>query len=109
LRRCNLVRDLYMTFRNFRRRVNEFVRYRRVTANLNERFPDCTTEELADGDDVCIICREDMVAMAPGGSGHSLLHHSVPTLNHRVLLPPDDAVYAHFTGDLCDVTKCVDT
>jgi E3 ubiquitin-protein ligase synoviolin len=45
----HLVRDLYMTFRNFRRRVNEFIRYRRVTANLNERFPDSTPEELASG------------------------------------------------------------
>ena len=63
----HLVRDLYMTFRNFRRRVNEFIRYRRVTANLDERFPDATPDELAGGDDVCIICREEMVAMSAGG------------------------------------------
>ena len=36
----HLVRDLYVTFRNFRKRVEEFIRYRRVTANLNDRFPD---------------------------------------------------------------------
>ncbi|MDA9098646.1 hypothetical protein N9L76_06905 [bacterium] len=64
----HLVRDLYVTFRNFRRRVADFLRYRKVTANLNERFPDCTQEELENGDDVCIICREDMVCSAPGGS-----------------------------------------
>ena len=63
----HLVRDLYMTFRNFRRRVSEFIRYRKVTANLNERFPDCTAEELEAGDDVCIICREDMTCGAAGG------------------------------------------
>jgi E3 ubiquitin-protein ligase synoviolin len=56
----HLVRDLYMTFRNFRKRVNEFIRYRRVTANLNDRFPDSTAEDLEQGDDVCIICREIM-------------------------------------------------
>ena len=33
------VRDLYWTFRNFRNRVVDFLRYRRVTANMDERFP----------------------------------------------------------------------
>lgn len=32
------VRDLYWTVRNFRQRVLDFLRYRRVTANLDERF-----------------------------------------------------------------------
>lgn len=78
----HLVRDLYMTFRNFRKRVNEFIRYRRVTANLNDRFPDSTAEDLSTGDDVCIICRENMEANAPGGNkpkklpcGHSFHLH----------------------------------
>jgi E3 ubiquitin-protein ligase synoviolin len=31
------VRDLYWTFRNFRNRVADFLRYRRVTANMDER------------------------------------------------------------------------
>jgi E3 ubiquitin-protein ligase synoviolin len=64
----HLVRDLYVTFRNFRRRVADFLRYRKVTANLNERFPDCSREELESGDDVCIICREDMRCDGTGGS-----------------------------------------
>lgn len=38
------VRDLYWTFRNFRNRVADFLRYRRVTANMDERFPDATPE-----------------------------------------------------------------
>ena len=47
LQRCKLsapvpalrqVRDLYWTVRNFRQRVLDFLRYRRVTANLDERF-----------------------------------------------------------------------
>ena len=62
----HLVRDLYVTIRNFRRRVEEFIRYRRVTANLNERFPDGSAEDLAANDDACIICREDMVFGVPG-------------------------------------------
>ena len=64
----HLVRDLYVTFRNFRRRVADFLRYRKVTANLNERFTDCSREELESGDDVCIICREDMRCDGTGGS-----------------------------------------
>ena len=32
------VRDLYWTARNFRNRVSDFLRYRRVTANMDERF-----------------------------------------------------------------------
>ena len=35
---CAQVRDLYWTFRNFRNRVVDFLRYRRVTANMDERF-----------------------------------------------------------------------
>ena len=78
----HLVRDLYVTFRNFRKRVEEFIRYRRVTANLNDRFPDSTAEDLSTGDDVCIICRENMEVDAQGGSkpkklpcGHSFHLH----------------------------------
>jgi E3 ubiquitin-protein ligase synoviolin len=56
----HLVRDLYWTFRNFRQRVADFLRYRRVTANMNERFPDATPEDLARCDGTCIICREEM-------------------------------------------------
>ena len=64
----HLIRDLYSTFRNFNRRVKAFIQYRRVTANLNERFPDATTEELEALDDSCIICRDDMSVDAPGGA-----------------------------------------
>jgi E3 ubiquitin-protein ligase synoviolin len=56
----HLVRDLYWTFRNFRQRVSDFLRYRRVTANMNERFPNATPEDLARCDNTCIICREEM-------------------------------------------------
>eukprot|EP00884_Botryococcus_braunii_P013879 jgi/Botrbrau1/22492/Bobra.114_2s0018.1 len=56
----HLVRDLYWTFRNFRNRVADFLRYRRVTANMDERFPDATPEDMQRCDAVCIICREDM-------------------------------------------------
>eukprot|EP00741_Cyanophora_paradoxa_P019848 tig00000217_g19156.t1 len=43
----HIIRDLYLTFRNFRKRIADYFRYRRVTANMNERFPDATPEELS--------------------------------------------------------------
>lgn len=98
----HLVRDLYMTYRNFRKRVEEFIRYRRVTANLDDRFPDSNTEDLSTSDDVCIICRENMEVGAQGGNkpkklpcGHSFHLHCLrswlerqqacPTCRHSVL------------------------
>eukprot|EP00793_Prasinoderma_coloniale_P005556 PRCOL_00004964-RA len=63
----HLIRDLYSTFRNFRQRLSDFVRYRRATNNLSTRFPDATPEEVA-ADNVCIICREDMEAGAAGSA-----------------------------------------
>ena len=56
----HLVRDLYWTFRNFHVRVRDFLRYRRVTADMERRFPNATSEDLARADHTCIICREDM-------------------------------------------------
>ena len=56
------MRDLYWTFRNFRNRVADFLRYRRVTANMDQRFADASPEDLARCDGICIICREDMSA-----------------------------------------------
>lgn len=61
---CSLplqIRDLYMTFRNFRNRITDFLRFRQVTARM-DRFPDATPEDLARCDGICIICREEMVA-----------------------------------------------
>ena len=54
------VRDLYWTFRNFKNRVANFVRYRRVASYMEEHFPDATPQDLARCEGVCIICREDM-------------------------------------------------
>ena len=56
----HLIRELAITFYNLRERVVKFVNYRRITANMNQRFPDATQQELSQGDDVCIICREQM-------------------------------------------------
>ena len=55
----HLLRDVYVTIRQFKDRVAAFLRYRRVTANLDSRFPDATAEDL-DLEDTCVVCREKM-------------------------------------------------
>ena len=56
----HLIRELSITFYNLRERIVKFIRFRRVTKNMQERFADATAEELAAGDKTCIVCREDM-------------------------------------------------
>ncbi|KAK3283990.1 hypothetical protein CYMTET_8333 [Cymbomonas tetramitiformis] len=71
----HLMRELYWTFRNFRNRVADFIRYRRVTANMNERFPDATPEEIVRSDAICIICREEMTSAKKLPCGHLFHTH----------------------------------
>lgn len=42
----HLIRELYETFRNFKLRIADYLRYRKITSNMNDRFPDATPEEL---------------------------------------------------------------
>eukprot|EP00736_Rhodelphis_marinus_P008606 Rmarinus@m.4160 len=56
-----VIRDAYLTFRAFQKRLTDFVRYRRITRNMDERFPTVGAAELASVEDrTCIVCREDM-------------------------------------------------
>eukprot|EP00090_Calanus_glacialis_P028667 TRINITY_DN46002_c0_g1_i1.p1 TRINITY_DN46002_c0_g1~~TRINITY_DN46002_c0_g1_i1.p1 ORF type:complete len:696 (-),score=248.20 TRINITY_DN46002_c0_g1_i1:163-2250(-) len=56
------VRPMYLTMRAFKKAFNDVVLSRRAIHNMNTLYPDATAEELADTDNVCIICREEMVA-----------------------------------------------
>lgn len=57
----HIIRDLYMTFRSFVVRINDIIRYRQATADMERRYPSATAQELAAAvDRVCIVCREDM-------------------------------------------------
>ena len=60
----HIIRDVFFTCRSFINRIKDFMRYRTATRDMNERYPDATAEEVA-GADVCIICREEMVAWGP--------------------------------------------
>lgn len=56
----HIVRDLWVSIKSLQRRIASYFRYRKITANLNERFPNPTEEELQQTDRTCIICREEM-------------------------------------------------
>lgn len=55
----HIIRDVAMTIRSFYKRINDFIRYRQATKDMNARYPDATTDDIS-GEDVCIICRESM-------------------------------------------------
>ncbi|TKA24253.1 hypothetical protein B0A50_06017 [Salinomyces thailandicus] len=56
----HIMRDVYMTFASFSKRVTDYVAYRKATSDMNTRYSDATTEEIRG--DACIVCRESMVA-----------------------------------------------
>lgn len=66
----HLIRELYETFRNFKLRIADYIRYRKITSNMNDRFPDATPEELNASDATCIICREEMTTAKKLVCGH---------------------------------------
>ncbi|XP_071704985.1 ERAD-associated E3 ubiquitin-protein ligase HRD1B-like [Rutidosis leptorrhynchoides] len=66
----HLIRELYETFRNFKLRISDYIRYRKITSNMNDRFPDATPEELNSSDATCIICREEMTTAKKLVCGH---------------------------------------
>lgn len=47
--------------RAFKKAFNDVILSRRAIRNMNTLYPDATPEELAAADNVCIICREEMV------------------------------------------------
>lgn len=66
----HLIRELYETFRNFKIRIADYIRYRKITSNMNDRFPDASPEELNASDATCIICREEMTTAKKLRCGH---------------------------------------
>lgn len=60
----HILRDVVVTIRSFGRRIRDFVRYRNATRDMNQRYPDASTEEVT-REEVCIICREEMTAWQP--------------------------------------------
>ncbi len=55
----HIVRDLFMTFQQFVRRVRDFQLARQATRAI-DRLAEATPEDLAAGDPTCIFCREEI-------------------------------------------------
>ncbi len=108
----HIVRNVYLSLRSLSQCVASLMRYRKATANMNERyhtphtyshthhhppphlhttqytpavlkntifvhnrFPDVTPEELANSDQICIVCREDLTTGKRLPCGHILHFH----------------------------------
>ncbi|XP_078001292.1 E3 ubiquitin-protein ligase synoviolin-like [Glandiceps talaboti] len=55
------IRPMYLSMRSFKKALHDVIMSRRAIRNMNTLYPDATPEELSSGDNVCIICREEMV------------------------------------------------
>lgn len=63
----HIIRELYMTVRSFVIRINDIIRYRQATNDMENKYPTVSAAELAASPDkVCIICREEMEATREG-------------------------------------------
>ncbi|KAJ5395266.1 uncharacterized protein N7487_009569 [Penicillium crustosum] len=60
----HILRDVVVTIRSFVRRIMDFMRYRNATRDMHQRYPDATADEVS-REDVCIICREEMIPVQP--------------------------------------------
>ena len=59
---CNMIMFyVFYNSRSFKKAFNDVILSRRAIRNMNTLYPDATPEELAAADNVCIICREEMV------------------------------------------------
>ncbi|KAL5008820.1 hypothetical protein ScPMuIL_014401 [Solemya velum] len=56
------IRPMYLSMRSFKKALHDVIMSRRAIRNMNTLYPDATPEELQAGDNVCIICREEMVS-----------------------------------------------
>ena len=68
----HIMRDVYLTFASFTKRLQDYSNYRKATHDMNSRYPDATAQELGN-ENTCIVCREAMVPweetqQQPGGA-----------------------------------------
>nr|CAD7393045.1 unnamed protein product [Timema cristinae] len=92
-------RPMYYTMRAFKKAFNDVILSRRAIRNMNTLYPDATPEELAAADNVCIICREEMVTASKKLPCNHIFHTSClrswfqrqqtcPTCRLNILRPP---------------------
>jgi E3 ubiquitin-protein ligase synoviolin len=85
----HIVRDVYMAFISFFMRLTSFVRYMKLTRNLDARLEDATAEDLAAHEDGgCLICREGMDSGKKLACGHVFHLNCLRTwLQHQQTCP----------------------
>nr|CAI5834437.1 unnamed protein product [Callosobruchus analis] len=69
-------RPMYYTIRNFKKAFSDVILSRRAIHNMNTLYPDATPEELAAADNVCIICREEMLTASKKLPCNHIFHTS---------------------------------
>lgn len=93
------IRPMYLTLRGFKKCISDVIMSRRAIRNMNTLYPDATPEELQQGDNVCIICREEMTTGCKKLPCNHIFHTSClrswfqrqqtcPTCRMDVLRPP---------------------
>ncbi|XP_032939517.1 E3 ubiquitin-protein ligase synoviolin [Catharus ustulatus] len=70
------IRPMYLAMRQFKKAVTDAIMSRRAIRNMNTLYPDATAEELQAMDNVCIICREEMVTGAKRLPCNHIFHTS---------------------------------
>lgn len=55
------LRPIYLSLRTLKKALCDVIMSRRAIRNMNTLYPNATQEELANTDNVCIICREEML------------------------------------------------
>ncbi|VDN05052.1 unnamed protein product [Thelazia callipaeda] len=58
------IRPLYLTVRAFHKAVNDVILSRRAVHAMNNLFPLASEQDLSSGDNICIICREEMTPLS---------------------------------------------
>ncbi|RMB90501.1 hypothetical protein DUI87_33102 [Hirundo rustica rustica] len=72
------IRPMYLAMRQFKKAVTDAIMSRRAIRNMNTLYPDATAEELQAMDNVCIICREEMVTGAKRLPCNHIFHTRCP-------------------------------
>ncbi|KAJ0050341.1 hypothetical protein NL108_017791, partial [Boleophthalmus pectinirostris] len=70
------IRPMYLSMRQFKKAVTDAIMSRRAIRNMNTLYPDATPEDLQSSDNVCIICREEMVTGAKKLPCNHIFHSS---------------------------------
>ncbi|TSK28151.1 E3 ubiquitin-protein ligase synoviolin [Bagarius yarrelli] len=70
------IRPMYLAMRQFKKAVTDAIMSRRAIRNMNTLYPDATPEDLQASDNVCIICREEMVTGAKKLPCNHIFHSS---------------------------------